>query len=103
MQNAPVLEARLLHDESIGTYLQVTLSCGAREALELWERAAGAARLLGVPVLIYWTGPTDPPPSELGARLGRILAKMGVFLATKEPIDTLQALKEERATSPPPK
>jgi len=40
-------------------------------------------------------GSTDITPEELGAYIGRILAKMNVFPATEKPIDVARIIEEE--------
>jgi len=54
-----------------------------------------SVREYGVPVFVVWTGGTDVTPEELGAYMGRILAKMNVFLATEKPVDVVRIIKEE--------
>jgi len=90
---APVLSVEVRGGEGSG-YVLVTLDCSARQAVEYWLEVAEHARRLGVPVFVKWTGRSDLKPEELGAYVGRALARMGVFLRTREPFDAVAALKE---------
>ena len=42
-----------------------------------------------------WTGKNDVKPEEMGRYIGKALAKMGVFLSTLEPIDSVRLLRED--------
>jgi len=90
---APVLRVGVRGGEGSG-YVLVTLDCGARQAMEYWLELAGRAGRLGVPVFVEWTGSNDLEPEEHGAYVGKALARMGVFLRTREPIDVVAALNE---------
>ena len=81
---------------SIGPYLLVEVDAPASLALKAWLELAPAARsLLGAPVFILWCGKTDLEPSEVGAMLGKILARMRVYLATVDVFDAVELLREE--------
>jgi len=54
-----------------------------------------SVRKYGIPVFIAWTGSTDVMPEELGAYIGRALAKMNIFLVTEKPIDVVRIIEEE--------
>ena len=49
----------------------------------------------GIPIFVMWTGNANVTPKEMDAYVGGILAKMNVFLATREPIDVVKILREE--------
>jgi len=93
--SAPVLDAEIRYGEGVGLYALVTLDCGARRALEYWLKVVDSVRGYSIPVFVVWTGGTDVTPEELGAYMGRILAKMNVFLAAEKPIDVVRIIKEE--------
>jgi len=92
---APVLDVEIRRGEGVGLYALVTLNCGARRALKYWLKAVESVREYGIPIFVVWTGSTDVTPEELSAYIGRMLAKMNVFLATEEPIDVVRIIKEE--------
>jgi len=54
-----------------------------------------SVREYGIPIFVVWTGSTDVTPEGMGAYIGRILAKMNVFLATEKPVDVVRIIKEE--------
>ena len=76
-------------------YIEVVVQAGARRAMELWLSTLEDLRHLELPIFFTWTGETDLPPEELGALLAKALAKMGLHLATEEPIDAVKVLREE--------
>jgi len=92
---APVLGVEIRRSEGVGLYALVTLDCGARRALEYWLKVVDSIREYGIPIFIAWTGSTDVTPEELGVYMGRILAKMDVFLAAEKPVDVVGIIKEE--------
>ncbi len=91
----PVLDVEVRYGEGIGLYTLAILDCGARQALEYWLRIVDRVRDRGIPVFVVWTGSVDVTPEEMGAYIGRVLAKMNVFLATREPLDIVKILREE--------
>lgn len=70
----------------------IALDLPASKALRRWERLVES----GAKVFVYWTGENDISPAEIGRRIGRILAKMGVELSihTKEPVDSVELVRE---------
>ncbi len=91
-----VVSVELQYSQSLGPYLLVLVDAPAREALKAWMEVAPAARsILGLPVFVVWTGENNLEPEELGTQLGKILARMGVHLATEEVFDATQLLREE--------
>jgi len=92
--DAPVLDVEIRRGECVGLYALVTFNCGARRALEYWLRVVDSVRKYGIPMFVAWTGGTDVTPEELDAYMGRILAKMNVFLATEKPIDVVRIVEE---------
>jgi len=93
---APLLHVEIRNDEEVGLYAMVILDCNAKEAMEYWLEIAGQVKMLDteVPVFVTWTGYNDLKPEEHGAYVGKALARMGVFLKTREPINVVAALKE---------
>jgi len=91
----PAIDVDIRRDEYLGQYIIAVLDCDARQALEYWVRVAGELRGQHPPIFVKWTGNTDVTPEEMGAYAGKALAKMNVFLITKEPIDISETLKEE--------
>lgn len=91
----PVIDVEIRWDEGLGPYIIATLDCNARQALEYWVRIADELRGRHPPILIKWTGSTNVTPEEMGTYVGKALAKMNVFLITKEPIDVSETLEEE--------
>lgn len=48
------------------------------------------------PIFVYWSGELDVDPVELGSRVGKLLAKMGISPITlKHSIDAVEELKRE--------
>jgi hypothetical protein len=82
-------------DPHLGPYILVEVAAGAGETLELWERLVeGLYPRLGAPVFVAWTGGLDISPSELGRRLGRLLARMRVSpLTLTHPVDAVEELE----------
>jgi len=89
----PALNVEVRHNENIGLYAVAVLDCNARRALEYWLKI-DRAKVHNIPVFITWTGDVDIPPEEMGIYIGKALAKMGVFLATEEPIDVVEIREE---------
>ena len=92
---APVLDVEIRYSEGIGLYALAILDCDARQALDYWLEIVDRVRGYGIPVFARWTGRVDVEPEEMGVYIGRVLAKMSVFLATREPIDVVKVLREE--------
>jgi len=92
---APVLDVEVRYGEGIGLYTLAILDCGARQALEYWLKIMDKVRDRGIPVFVVWTGNVDVTPEEMGAYIGKVLARMNVFLATREPLDIVKILREE--------
>ncbi len=92
---APVLDVEIRYGEGIGLYALAILNCGARQALEYWLKIADSVRDYNIPIFVVWRGNIDVTPEEMGAYIGRMLAKMNVFLATREPLDIVKILREE--------
>ena len=92
---APVLGVETRYSEGIGLYVLAILDCDARQALDYWLEIVDRVRGYGTPVFVRWTGRVDVGPEEMGVYIGRVLAKMSVFLATREPIDVVKVLREE--------
>jgi len=80
---APVLDVEIRYSEGVGLYVLDIPNCDARQALDYWLEIADRVRGYGTPVFVRWTGRVDVEPEEMGIYIGRVLAKMGVFLATK--------------------
>jgi hypothetical protein len=93
--NMPILDVEIFHSENIGLYVLVILDCNARQALEYWLNIVDRTRELNIPIFVRWTGEVDVLPEEMGAYIGKILARMSIFLSTKEPIDVIKAIREE--------
>ncbi len=91
---APASNIELRHAKGVGAYVLITFSCSARKAMEYWLRIIEIGGL-SLPVFVKWEGETDAAPEELGSYIGRILAKMGLFLETEEPVDAVKAVREE--------
>jgi len=92
---APVLDVEIHYSEGIGLYMLAILDCNASQALKYWLMFVDRARSHGVPVFVTWTGSIDVMPEEMGAYIGRALARMNVFPATREPLDIVKILREE--------
>ena len=91
----PVLYVDIRFGEGVGLYALAVLDCDARRALEYWLEVVDRIREHGVPLFVMWTGSVDVAPEEMGAYIGRVLARMNVFLATRRPIDVVRILREE--------
>jgi hypothetical protein len=82
-------------DPNIGVYIELHVIGCASEALEFWEIEEVYPKLK-LPIFVYWSGEVDINPVELGLRVGRLLAKMGVSpLTLKHPIDAVEELRRE--------
>lgn len=92
---ALVLDVEIRYGESIGLYALAILDCDARQALEYWLKIVDSVREYNIPVFITWTGNTDVTPEEMGTYIGKVLARMNVFLATEEPLDIVKIIEEE--------
>ena len=92
---ALVLYVEVRYGKGIGPYMIAILDCDARQALEYWLKIVDRMRDHGIPIFVIWTGNANVTPEEMGAYVGRILTKMNVFLATREPIDVVKILREE--------
>ena len=92
---APVLDVEVRYGEGIGLYTLAILDCDARQALEYWLKVVDRVKDHGIPIFIAWTGSVDVTPEEMGAYIGKALARMNVFLATREPLDIVKILREE--------
>ena len=84
----------LARSPNIGLYVLVELDTDARRALDTWEKLIDVLHgHVGVPIFVHWTGKLDVDPSELGTRLGKIFAELGVSLFTlTHEIDMLEEL-----------
>jgi len=92
---APVLNVEVRYNEGTGLYILATLDCSARQALKYWLSIVDAMQRYDIPIFITWTGNVDVTPEEMGACIGKVLARMNMFLATKEPLDIVKILREE--------
>ena len=92
---APVLGVEIRYSEGIGLYALAILDCDARQALDYWLEIVDRVWGYGTPVFVRWTGRVDVGSEEMGVYIGRVLAKMSVFLATREPVDMVKVLREE--------
>lgn len=93
---APLLKPiEINYANKIGSYAIAILQCSARQSLEYWMKILDKVQRYGIPIFVEWTGDTDVTPEEMGYYLGKVLAKMNVFLATKEPLDIIRILREE--------
>ena len=92
---APVLSVEIRYSEALGLHALAVLDCDARQALKCWLKVVDRLRSYDIPVFVMWMGVNNVSPGEMGAYIGKILAKMNVFLATKEPIDVVKTLREE--------
>ena len=80
--------------ESDSPLVVIRVGAKASEALGLWERIAPLAKtLLGVDVVVVWSGENDLPPRELGRRLGEILAELGLHPSTIQKFDAAKLLE----------
>ncbi len=95
----PMLSVEIRYDEHLGLYALAILDCDARQALEYWLRIVDTVKSYGIPVFVAWTGRNDVSPEEMGSYIGRALAKMSVFLSTREPLDVAKILEEEWSSS----
>ena len=91
--DVPVLDVVIRYSEGIGLYALIILDCDARQALEYWLKIADNMRDYNIPVFVVWRGNTDVTPDEMGDYIGRILAKMNVFLVTREHLDIVKILR----------
>ena len=91
----PVLNVEIHYSKSIGLYTLAILDCDARRALEYWLNIADKVREYDIPIFVRWIGDTNVAPEEMGAYIGKVLARINIFLATKEPLDIVKILKEE--------
>jgi len=91
----PILDVEIRYGEGIGLYALATLNCNAHQALEYWLKIVDNVREYNIPVFIMWTGNIDVMPEEMGIYIGKALAKMNIFLATKKPIDIVKIIEEE--------
>ncbi|MHC1629241.1 MAG: hypothetical protein ACXQTI_10520 [Candidatus Nezhaarchaeales archaeon] len=87
-----ILDIETRHGEGIGLYALAILNCDARQALECWLRIVDKARDYGIPIFVMWTGNVDVSPEEMSTYIGRALAKMNVFPATREPLDIVKTI-----------
>jgi len=92
---AQVLDVKPHYSEGVGLYMLATLDCSARQALEYWLKIVDEVKAYEIPIFIMWTGKIDVAPEEMGAYIGKALARMNVFLATREPLDIVKILREE--------
>ncbi|ABL88634.1 hypothetical protein Pisl_1478 [Pyrobaculum islandicum DSM 4184] len=96
----PVSSIRSVLDDKIGIYIAVVLEYNAREALKSWLDILDRLGEYGIniPIFVDWTGQMDVTPEELGTYLGKALAKMDLLLIMQEPIDAVEAVREEWET-----
>jgi len=82
---------------NIGPYILIELDLNASEAFKIWENLADTLYpQTRVPVFVVWKGEMDLSPSDLGKRLGEILAKMNTSLFTlTHPVDLTKEFSEE--------
>jgi len=92
---SPVLDVEIRYGEGIGLYALAILDCDAHQALEYWLKIVNRTREYGIPTFVMWTGDVDITPEEMGTYIGKMLARMDVFLATKKPLDIVKILREE--------
>lgn len=76
----------------IGQYILIELDVDASKALDTWEKLIEKLHgHVNIPVFVLWTGKLDVHASELGKRLGKIFAKLGVSLfTTVNPINLIE-------------
>jgi hypothetical protein len=84
-------------DPDIGVYVELHVMGRASEAIEFWERLIEEVYpRLKRPIFVHWSGELDVDPVELGLRVGKLLAKMGISPITlKHSIDAVEELKRE--------
>ncbi len=93
----PVIDVKVEWDEHLGEYIVVIVNSDARQALESWLRIIESlGKRLHRPIFVMWTGNMNVSPEELGAYIGKALARMGIFLSTTEPIDAAKLLEEKQ-------
>lgn len=76
----------------IGQYILIELDMDADKALDTWEKLIEKLRgHINIPIFVLWTGKLDIHASELGKRLGKIFAELGMSLFTTEsPINLIE-------------
>jgi len=78
-------------------YIHLHIKGNASTAIKLWENLVEKEYpKKNIPIIITWEGETDLEPHELGQKIGRILAKMGLSILTlKNTINIVEELKKE--------
>ena len=85
----PVGGVRLEEDELYGPFVGIEVHGDVGKVLEEWIRLIDVLKAQGINIQVYprIMGEISTVPEEFGRLVGKGLAKMGVFLRTKEPID----------------
>jgi hypothetical protein len=83
--------------DRFGPSVVVTVDADAREALEIWARAAGEARGKGFILSVAWTGKIDVSPEEAVGYLAQAQVRMGIPIFIDDTFDAVSALRGGRA------
>ena len=96
--SCPIGEVQLEEDELYGPFIGIEVYGDIGKVLEEWIRLIDVLKAQGIEIQVYpkIMGEINTVPEEFGRLVGKGLAKMGVFLRTKEPIDVMKMLQEER-------
>ncbi|MEM3549306.1 MAG: hypothetical protein QXJ23_09930 [Thermofilum sp.] len=81
----------------IGQYILIELDVDASKAHNTWEKLIEMLHgHVNIKIFVFWTGKLDVHASELGKRLGKIFAELGVSLFTTEhPVNLLEELDDD--------
>ena len=96
--NLPIENVQTVDDEIYGPIIEIHVIGNARAILNRWPKLIDTFKQFGInmPIFLKWVGKLDVNPEELGNYFGLALAKMGLKLRTKEPIDTTKIVSELR-------
>ena len=90
----PAVSIETRQHPHLGAYIVITVDADARQAFEYWLGILERLGEVETPVFVMWTGEVNLEPEEMGRLLAKTLARMNVFLATVEPIDAVELLRE---------
>ena len=87
--------------DSLGPLVTVTVDADAREALEIWMRAAREVRGKGFILEVRGAGKMDVSADELIEYAVRALVEMEIPLFVDPDFDSVEAVREARGRRPP--
>ncbi len=83
------------YNEHYKVYVTIFVDMDAGKAIEKWDRLVDLLKRTGIriPIFINWLGKNDLKLEEIGYKIGNILAKMNIGLATENPINVTEIVE----------